>query len=70
VARGLANKQIGRELGIAEPTVKCHVSGILNKLGLASRTQVALYAARTGLVMLDGTATGSAGHTLGAWRTA
>ena len=53
VARGLANKQVARELGITESTVKTHVSGILSKLGLPSRTQIALYAARTGLVALD-----------------
>jgi NarL family two-component system response regulator LiaR len=53
VARGLANKQVARELGITESTVKTHVSGIMGKLGLPSRTQVALYAARTGLVALD-----------------
>jgi NarL family two-component system response regulator LiaR len=53
VARGLANKQIARQLGITESTVKTHVSGILAKLGLPSRTQVALYAARNGLVALD-----------------
>jgi DNA-binding NarL/FixJ family response regulator len=53
VARGLANKQVARELGITPSTVKCHVSGILTKLGLPSRTQVALYAARTGLVSLE-----------------
>lgn len=53
VARGLANKQVARELGITESTVKSHVSGILSKLGLPSRTQVALYAARTGLIALD-----------------
>jgi two-component system, NarL family, response regulator LiaR len=53
IARGLANKQVARELGITQSTVKCHVSGILTKLGLPSRTQVALYAARTGLVALD-----------------
>jgi DNA-binding CsgD family transcriptional regulator len=50
VARGLANKQIARDLGIASTTVKCHVGRILAKLGLPSRTQLALYAARTGLV--------------------
>jgi NarL family two-component system response regulator LiaR len=53
VARGLANKQVARELGITESTVKTHVSGILAKLGLASRTQLALYAARTGLIALE-----------------
>jgi NarL family two-component system response regulator LiaR len=53
VARGLANKQVAHALGITQSTVKTHVSGILSKLGLPSRTQVALYAARTGLVSLD-----------------
>jgi DNA-binding NarL/FixJ family response regulator len=53
VARGLANKQVARELGITVSTVKTHVSGILSKLALPSRTQLALYAARTGLMALD-----------------
>ena len=53
VAHGLANKQVARKLGIMESTVKTYVSGILSKLGLASRTQLALYAARNGLVALD-----------------
>lgn len=50
VARGEANKQIARSLGIGEKTVKTHVSNILSKLGVRSRTQAALYAARAGLV--------------------
>jgi NarL family two-component system response regulator LiaR len=50
VGRGLANKQIARQLSIAEKTVKTHVSHVLSKLGLADRTQAALYAVRTGLV--------------------
>jgi len=53
VAHGLPNKLVGRELGIRESTVKTHMSGILSKLGLASRTQLALYAARNGLAALD-----------------
>jgi NarL family two-component system response regulator LiaR len=53
VAHGLANKQVARELGVTESTVKTHVSGILSKLGLASRTQFALYAAGNGLAALD-----------------
>ena len=53
VARGSANKIIARELGITEPTVKSHVSNILSKLGLSSRTQAALYACRLGLVRPD-----------------
>lgn len=50
VARGKANKQIARELGLGEQTVKTHVSRILGKLGIQSRTQAALYAMRTGMV--------------------
>jgi NarL family two-component system response regulator LiaR len=53
LASGLANKQIARDLGIAEKTVKTHVSSILGKLGVQSRTQAALYAGRIGLVSLD-----------------
>jgi two-component system, NarL family, response regulator LiaR len=50
VARGMANKEIARELSIGEKTVKTHVSHVLAKLGVQSRTQAALYAARIGLV--------------------
>jgi two-component system, NarL family, response regulator LiaR len=50
IARGLPNKLIARDLGIAEKTVKTHVSSILSKLGLTDRTQAALYAVRTGLI--------------------
>jgi two-component system, NarL family, response regulator LiaR len=53
VARGLANKQVARELFVEEKTVKAHVSGILRKLGVSSRTQAALHAVRAGLVSLD-----------------
>jgi two-component system, NarL family, response regulator LiaR len=53
VARGKANKQIARELNIAQSTVKSHIGSLLSKLGLLSRTQLALYAARTGLVSLQ-----------------
>ena len=53
LARGLANKEIAGELSIAEKTVKTHVSSILGKLGVQSRTQAALYAGRIGLVPLD-----------------
>jgi two-component system, NarL family, response regulator LiaR len=50
VARGLSNKLIARELGIAEKTVKTHVSSILGKLGVTDRTQAALVAVRRGWV--------------------
>ena len=46
IGRGYANKRIGLELGIAEKTVKTHVSHVLAKLGVSDRTQAALYAAR------------------------
>jgi DNA-binding NarL/FixJ family response regulator len=53
LAQGRANKQIARDLQISEKTVKTHVSNILGKLGLQSRTQAALHAARIGLVPVD-----------------
>ena len=53
LARGQANKQIARNLYIGEKTVKTHVRRILMKLSVRSRTQAALYAARTGLVPLE-----------------
>ena len=53
IARGKANKQIAEELYVTEKTVKAHVSRILAKLSVTSRTQAALYAVRAGLVSLD-----------------
>lgn len=50
VARGKANKEIAHDLFIGEKTVKTHVSNILAKLGVQSRTQAALYAVQLGLV--------------------
>jgi DNA-binding NarL/FixJ family response regulator len=49
VARGLPNRQIAEDLGITERTARTHVSNILAKLGLASRTQAALLAVQRGL---------------------
>jgi DNA-binding NarL/FixJ family response regulator len=50
VGRGRSNREIARALGLAEKTVKTHVSAILAKLGVQDRTQAALYAVRAGLV--------------------
>ncbi len=49
IAQGLSNQEIADELAVSEPTVRAHVSRILGKLHLASRTQAALYAVREGL---------------------
>ena len=50
LAQGQSNKEIARSLNISEKTVKVHVSNILSKLGVQSRTQATLYAIRVGLV--------------------
>jgi NarL family two-component system response regulator LiaR len=50
LAQGRSNREIARALRIGEETVKTHVSGVLAKLGLADRTQAAIYALRRGLV--------------------
>ena len=50
LARGRDNKQIASDLFMEEKTVKAHVSSILRKLGVQSRTQAALHAVRTDLV--------------------
>jgi two-component system nitrate/nitrite response regulator NarL len=50
VAQGGSNKKIGRELGVAESTVKIHVQHILRKLKLTSRVQAAVYAAEHGFI--------------------
>jgi DNA-binding NarL/FixJ family response regulator len=53
LAQGKANKEIAQELHIGETTVKTHVSNILMKLDVQSRTQAALFAAKIGLVSKD-----------------
>jgi two-component system, NarL family, response regulator LiaR len=53
VAQGNSNQDIADELIISEATVRTHVSNILSKLHLASRTQAALYALKEGLASLD-----------------
>ncbi|MFJ2045833.1 response regulator [Paenibacillus taichungensis] len=51
IAQGLSNKEIAIKLIITEKTVKTHVSHLLDKLGLADRTQAALHAVRNGWVV-------------------
>ena len=53
LAEGKANKEIARTLRISEHTIKSHVHSLLAKLGMQSRTQAALYAARIGLVSTE-----------------
>jgi DNA-binding NarL/FixJ family response regulator len=53
VGEGKANKEIALELGIGERTARTHVSNILRKLGLTSRTQLALWAVRERLVSVE-----------------
>ena len=53
IARGLSNQDIAKDLNISAKTVKTHISAILQKLNLTSRTQAALYALRRNLVPLN-----------------
>jgi NarL family two-component system response regulator LiaR len=53
LAKGRANKEIAREMGLGPQTVKTHVSNILAKLDMRSRTQAALYALKIGLISYE-----------------
>ena len=53
IAQGLENREIASQLVVSEATIRTHVSNILGKLHLASRTQAALYALREGLASLN-----------------
>ncbi len=53
IAQGNDNRTIAAQLTLSEKTVKTHVSNILSKLGVADRTQAAIYALRENLVPLD-----------------
>jgi DNA-binding NarL/FixJ family response regulator len=59
LARGWSNREIARELNIAEITVRTHVSHILGKLGASNRVEAALHALRAGLVPLEISEAGS-----------
>ena len=50
VVEGLANKQIARRLGISEKTVKGHLTNLFQRIGVADRTQAALWAERNGIL--------------------
>ncbi len=52
LAGGLTNKEIAQRLGITEHTVKFHLNGILRKLGVSTRTEAVVQAARLGLLVL------------------
>ena len=53
LAEGLLNKQIAYELGVSEATIKAHVSAVLQKLGVDSRTQAVILLSRIGTGVLD-----------------
>jgi len=53
LARGVSNREIAGQLGVAEITVRTHVSHILGKLGVSNRVEAALHALQMGLVPLD-----------------
>jgi DNA-binding NarL/FixJ family response regulator len=56
IAAGATNRQIARQLSVTERTARTHVSNILGKLQLSSRTQAALWAVREGITPGTGTA--------------
>ena len=50
LAQGLSNKQIAHELGVAEPTIKMHISAMLRALGVQNRVQILIKAKELGFV--------------------
>jgi DNA-binding NarL/FixJ family response regulator len=60
LAEGLLNKQIAYELGVSEATIKAHVSAVLQKLNVDSRTQAVIRLSKIGSDMLRGDEGGAA----------
>ena len=50
LAKGLSNKQIAHVLGVAEPTIKMHISALLRALGVQNRVQILIKAKEKGFV--------------------
>lgn len=57
VAEGLSNKQIARQLGISEKTVRNHLSNVFDKLQASNRTHAVMRAMRLGLQIVQGAGT-------------
>jgi DNA-binding NarL/FixJ family response regulator len=53
ITQGCTNREIAGELGVAEKTVRMHVSAVLEKMGARDRTQATIYAIQRGVVHLD-----------------
>ncbi len=53
IVGGLSNKEIARELGIGDESIKSHLKGLFRKLDVSDRTQAAVEAIRHGIVHLD-----------------
>jgi len=53
ITKGCSNREIAEQLGIAEKTVRIHVSAVLEKMGARDRTQATIFALQRGLVHLD-----------------
>ena len=52
-AQGMANKQIAKEMGITETTVKAHLTNVFQRIGVADRTQAVIWAERHGILPQD-----------------